>query len=117
MADEDWEYGIETRTHIWRRYNAEPYARFAFTVERTKTPEGFTITDHDARVADPAFLSKFSGYMRSPLEDCRTGYVDTAAKIAVTEIIPVEQPGTLLHYETAVRRFPDATIMSHGRKS
>tara|TARA_R110002020_G_scaffold194133_13_gene394762 strand:+ start:75 stop:428 length:354 start_codon:yes stop_codon:yes gene_type:complete len=117
MADEVWDYGVETRTHIWRRYNTAPFARFAISVERSKAAEGYTIVDHDERVADAAFLAKFAGFMRAPLEYCRTGYVDTAAKVAVTEIVPIEQPGTLLHFESAVRRFPDCAIKPHGRSS
>lgn len=115
MGDDEMDYGIETRFHLWRRYNAPPYRRFALTVERSKAPEGYTVIDHDPRVADAAFLSKFGGFMRSPMDDCFTGYI--AKGVAVTEAIPVAQPGTIEHYGNAVRRFPNCARMSVGRES
>ena len=116
MSDYEMDYGLETQYHLWRRFNSPPYRRFALTVERSRAPEGYTITDYDPKVADSAYLSKFAGFMRSPMLDCYGGGT-TAAGIKYTELSPVEQPGSEAHYEAAVRRFPDSARLPTGRES
>ena len=110
---DDIEYGLDTRLHVYRRYNAKPFRRFALTVERAHTPDGYEILDHDPRVADTAFLNKFHAQMIAPVERVRTGYIENG--LAITETLDVAQPGQYSHYGTAIRRMPGTTLMAKGR--
>ena len=112
----DYEFGEETRFHLWRRFNVQPYRRFAMTVERAATDEGYEIVDHDPKVADSPYLAKFSGHMRAPMENVRDGgYASAGREGEYQEMIPLVQAGSLLHYENAIRCVPDTAVMASGR--
>ena len=118
MSDVDYEFGEETRFHLHRRFNDKPYCRYAMTVERAATEAGYKIVDHDPKVADAPYLSKFAGHMRSPMENVRDGgYVTSGRDTECQGMLPVVSTGSLLHYENAIRCVPNSAVYVTGRSA
>lgn len=97
--------------HLWRRYATAPYRRFACTVEKADTEDGFRITDYDENVADVHFLHSVTHTLRSH-HTVRTGEEDGTKIVENIEYVGPEHPE---HFESAIRMVPGAVLRGVGR--
>ena len=113
MSDDN-KVGVSTRFYLWRRFNTPPFRRYALTVERSMTPDGYKIVDHDPKIADASFLANFALQLSTPQKDVRSGNV--VGGQAYTRITD-EPVGTLRHYHAAINRLKGVAKMNKGGPS
>lgn len=97
--------------HLWRKYDAAPFVRWACCVEQADTPDGYVVTEHDPQVADVRFLH---GLMDTLTSD-QPVYGSIEEDGMVIETIEYQPPGSPGHFGSAVRRVPGALIRPMGR--
>ena len=97
--------------HLWRKYPTAPFRRWACTVQKTDTEDGFRVADYDPNVADIHFLHRMQGTLAAhhPIRGGREvdGVID--------ETISYEGPDHPDHFETAIRLVPNAVLRGAGR--
>lgn len=97
--------------HIWRKMEDPPYLRFACTIEKADTSDGYKLSDVDVSVADPGFLHDLAEHMVKPFH-VRSSMAEGDMTM---EFASVRNPGEVGHFETAIRSIPNALLSAVGR--
>jgi len=98
--------------HLWRKYPAAPYFRYACTVQAADTEAGYRITDYDEHVADVTYLHGMQDVLRAH-HPIRGGVDDGKGHIA--ETVDYAGPEHPEHLGTAIRLIPDTVLRGMGR--
>lgn len=100
--------------HLWRAdYDVAPFMRWACDlVFDPSVPDFFRITKSDPRVADAGFIGRVAYAMAEPhLAPADPGEVPPGQ---IVDRFAVVQPGSVDHFEAAVRAIPDTRVRSGG---
>jgi hypothetical protein len=98
--------------YLWRKYLTVPFLRYACTVEKADTEEGYRVADYDEHVADISFLHGMQDVLRAH-HPIRGGGSDSQG--LTWESVTYAGPEHPDHLGTAIRLVPDAVVRGIGR--